>query len=451
MLTISSLKSTNGVDAAELIQEALGSGPWQMEFNEEGEIKAVLWSDIFRRMIGYRSEKDFPNELNSFFDLLHQEDREKVISLYWNSIKDYTGQTNYDIEYRLCTRNRGYRWFHAAGAVARRNDGSPISIVGYFFDIDEKKKTEDSLSEAHQAISEQLRILKSLANMYYSMHLIDLKTNSFEEYASSAALEPLLADKKQGAIKLMKHTMENVVLPEYVNNATKFTDLTTIARRMKGLKSLSSEFVGIHVGWFIASFITIDTDQEGYPSVLLFTTQVIDESKKREEILFIRSMTDDMTGFYNRRAYENELTYYRENKLDSDLVFISMDINRLKHVNDNLGHAAGDEMIRGFAEIIRLIRDKYDLEGKIYRIGGDEFAIIGKIDPEQYAKAKNDFDNMTAKWKGYKNNTISVSCGIAFNSQNNFTNIDDMAKYADKMMYLDKNSFYERMNIERRN
>ena len=59
MLTISSLKSTKGVDAAELIQEALGSGPWQMEFNEEGEIKAVLWSDIFRRMIGYRSEKDW--------------------------------------------------------------------------------------------------------------------------------------------------------------------------------------------------------------------------------------------------------------------------------------------------------------------------------------------------------------------------------------------------------
>ena len=193
--------------------------------------------------------------------------------------------------------------------------------------------------------------------------------------------------------------------------------------------------------------------------VLLFMLKALskkDLEAEKENSNNFRNManTDSLTGVRNKHAYSEAEAHLnqkiRQNEIDK-LAIVVCDINGLKIVNDTLGHAAGDEVIRGFAEIIRLIRDKYDLEGKIYRIGGDEFAIIGKIDPEQYAKAKNDFDNMTAKWKGYKNNTISVSCGIAFNSQNNFTNIDDMAKYADKMMYLDKNSFYERMNIERRN
>ena len=120
------------VNEVELLQEALGSGAWNMTFDQNGELTSVNWSQVFRRMIGYKDESDFPNKLSSFIDRLHDDDRERVVNLYWNAVKDYTDRTVYDTEYKFLTNNRGYRWFHAAGRSARREDGSPISIVGFF-------------------------------------------------------------------------------------------------------------------------------------------------------------------------------------------------------------------------------------------------------------------------------------------------------------------------------
>ena len=357
------------VNEVELLQEALGSGAWNMTFDQNGEFTSVNWSHVFRRMIGFKDESDFPNEFSSFVDRLHPDDRERVVNQYWNAVKDYTNRTIYDTEYKFLTHNRGYRWFHAAGRIARREDGSPISIVGFFIDIDDKKKLEENLKAADAEKSEQLRILKSLADMYYSMHLINLKTGTITEYSSGGELKEFL-DKKIPATEKMRLIMENVIVPQYRDSAIKFTDLTTISERMRGIKTLSSEFIGQHTGWFIANFISVETDNDGCPTVVLFTTQIIDERKQKEQVLFLRSVTDDMTGFMNRRAYEAQLEFYRNNPIPDNLVFTVFDINQLKQVNDTLGHAAGDELIYGFADIAEKLKHLQGKNKKIYRTGG---------------------------------------------------------------------------------
>ena len=131
--------------AMENIQAALGSGPWSMEFDERGEIISCIWTDVFRNMLGYESEEDFPNRLDSWSNLLHEEDKEYVMKEYWDTVRDYTGQKTYDVIYRLLTQNAGWRWFHAAGRLSRREDGSPVSFVGFFVDIDDEKKMEAQL------------------------------------------------------------------------------------------------------------------------------------------------------------------------------------------------------------------------------------------------------------------------------------------------------------------
>lgn len=136
--------------AMENIQAALGSGPWSMEFNEHGEIVSCIWTDVFRNMLGYESEADFPNRLDSWSNLLHEEDKEYVMKEYWNTVRDYTGEKTYDVKYRLLTKNAGWRWFHAAGRLSRREDGSPVTFVGFFVDIDDEKKME-ALLEAQRA------------------------------------------------------------------------------------------------------------------------------------------------------------------------------------------------------------------------------------------------------------------------------------------------------------
>lgn len=137
-------------EAIRILHGMMASGPWYMEFNEKGEMTSVTWTDTFRRMLGYESVEDFPDVLESWSDLLHEEDKERVLKEYNDTIKDYTGRKIYDVEYRLLTKDRGYRWFHAIGQLSRRQDGSPITYVGMFIDINEQKEMERKLKTSEQ-------------------------------------------------------------------------------------------------------------------------------------------------------------------------------------------------------------------------------------------------------------------------------------------------------------
>lgn len=142
--------------AMDNIQAALGSGPWSMEFNEKGEMVSCTWTEVFRNMLGYEGEEDFPNRLESWSDLLHEEDKERVTKEYWDTVRDYTGQKTYDVEYRLLTKHAGWRWFHAAGRLSRREDGSPISFVGFFVDIDDERRMEEQLERQKKDLEDAL-------------------------------------------------------------------------------------------------------------------------------------------------------------------------------------------------------------------------------------------------------------------------------------------------------
>ena len=135
------------------IHEMLGSGKWTMDFDETGAMVRVTWSDEFRRMIGYHGTDDFPDVLESWSDLLHPDDKERILKEYNETISDYSGQKTYDVEYRLRTKNRGYRWYRAVGKPTRRPDGSPITYIGVFIDITERKKMMQELAEQRESLS----------------------------------------------------------------------------------------------------------------------------------------------------------------------------------------------------------------------------------------------------------------------------------------------------------
>ena len=146
----------NEAASLDTIHEMLGSGKWTMNFDEAGVMQHVNWSDEFRRMIGYHDADDFPNVLESWSDLLHPDDREHVLKEYNDTISDYTGQKAYDVEYRLLTKNRGYRWYRAVGKPTRRPDGSPITYVGVFIDITERKEMMQELARQRESLSAAL-------------------------------------------------------------------------------------------------------------------------------------------------------------------------------------------------------------------------------------------------------------------------------------------------------
>lgn len=145
---LSAAEEANVAKALTAVHESMGSGYWHMTFDENAEMTSCTWTQKFRQMLGYNDENDFPNKLESWTDLVHPDDKKRTINLYWAAVKDKSGKAIYDLEYQLLTKDRGYRWFHAAGRVMRREDGSPISMHGVFIDIDDSRRKDKALKDA---------------------------------------------------------------------------------------------------------------------------------------------------------------------------------------------------------------------------------------------------------------------------------------------------------------
>jgi len=97
--------------------------------------------------------------------------------------------------------------------------------------------------------------------------------------------------------------------------------------------------------------------------------------------------TDGLTGLYNRRGFDAELQVFmdRARAIGGGLALIAMDLDHFKPVNDTLGHAAGDFVLRGVGKILQEGVRKTDLP---CRVGGDEFIILLADLDEDQARAR---------------------------------------------------------------
>lgn len=169
--------------------------------------------------------------------------------------------------------------------------------------------------------------------------------------------------------------------------------------------------------------------------------------KLQAEKLSVDVYIDAMTGLYNRRAYEDDLLHYPESPTEPDFVYVSLDLNGLKTVNDDLGHDAGDELLRGAAFCMRTCFGSY---GKLYRIGGDEFVAMIFANREKLLDILQDFNDTTASWTGKLVTDLSLSCGHAGLYEFPKLTVPQLAKIADTRMYEDKAAFYSRKGLDRR-
>ena len=295
-------------------------------------------------------------------------------------------------------------------------------------------------------IEEQFKVLQSMANIHYSMHVIDLVKDTVQELTAGDDVKAIV-NRTNGALEMMHTVINAVTVEEHLESVLQFTDLSTLAERMRDKKTIAKQFVGKHTGWVQAMFIAIETDHYGKPTKVIFTTRVIEEEKKNEEILVKKTVLDELTGLYNRRAYEEDILEYSNASLGDDFVYASIDVNGLKVVNDNIGHAAGDELIKGAADCMQKAFGSY---GKVYRTGGDEFVSIFFASEEQLESIKKDLDNITEKWAGKLVSSLALSVGYVTRNEYKDETILDIAKIADKRMYKAKSAYYSRKGIDRR-
>ena len=155
---------------------------------------------------------------------------------------------------------------------------------------------------------------------------------------------------------------------------------------------------------------------------------------------------DVMTGFLNRRSYEEDLNGYLNAPVPDNLTYIAIDINGLKVVNDRYGHDAGDKLIVGAADCIeKCFGDK----GKVYRIGGDEYAAILTSEPENPEALLGAFEDSMRAWSDINGIQLTASVGCVFASELPGLGINAIAKAADAKMYKNKALYYQTNDNDR--
>lgn len=143
--------------------------------------------------------------------------------------------------------------------------------------------------------------------------------------------------------------------------------------------------------------------------------------------------TDPLTGALNRQAFFEALK--AETGTDGPALLVFADVDGLKHINDELGHEAGDEGLWDFASRVRGAIRKHDL---FARIGGDEFVVFMKVKDERSAKIVAERLNKVLNLDANPSETtLKCSLGVLFLPAGS-QSIDAELKLADQLMYSAK-------------
>ena len=323
--------------------------------------------------------------------------------------------------------------FIAGYALGRATNNYYRSMLEQYAEVQTQQKE----------MQEQLNILNSMAEIYDYVNLIDFNDSS-EMSLRGSKLNKLTIEPGQDHTH-MTQGLKGLISADMVDDFWKFTDITTVPLRLVNRKSIVGEFVSNNTGWFRAQYIRVAGDIDKKPDVVIYTIQNIDADKRREEHLIRISMTDELTRLYNRRCYEEDITAVHGNPESGNLALISADVNGLKAVNDNQGHAAGDELLRGAAFCLLSALGSY---GRVYRTGGDEFMAI--VNTDDCAALAEDVKNKAAAWHGRLVDGVSISVGYASRTEFPQAAVEELERLADKRMYEAKAKHYQESGVDRR-
>jgi diguanylate cyclase (GGDEF)-like protein len=156
------------------------------------------------------------------------------------------------------------------------------------------------------------------------------------------------------------------------------------------------------------------------------------------------SLTDSLTGLYNRRHFEaNSATeFYKAERLGMNLNIAIIDIDYFKQYNDNYGHQAGDECL---VRITDILKSRFRRSNEtVTRYGGEEFVILNQGDNftgfvQRLQQLSAEIENNRLENPGSKvSDSITISVGVASTLNADIDSIDELIRDADRALYLAK-------------
>ena len=319
--------------------------------------------------------------------------------------------------------NGNKTWFRLEFSVVSLDEKGHLErFVLLVKDITQTKKEEE----------EHLQMITALSGFYKVIFMIDLKKQSAQNIKHAEVAWQHYQDGIMPYEIFLDTFISRMVEAEYVNAIREFMNPDTMENRMRDMNALSREYHGKNIEWGRIVLAPAKRNRDGGLERVVFAVQDITEQKKREEWMQYKMEHDELTGTLNRTAF-NRVTKLLEDNL-TPFALILLDIDNFKTINDTHGHDVGDEVL---SQLITALNEKMRSVDKIFRIGGDEFAIImNRITLEQANRVKSLINQVNEITMSDMNDVppFSISAGVTFSicyNENVFHN-------ADKALYRTK-------------
>lgn len=270
---------------------------------------------------------------------------------------------------------------------------------------------------------------------------VDEKTNLFNRYSFEAVLEELYSDRQRQFIAVLCFCKTETNF-DWEQDTLVLCDIyrELKQRRIKGYRICENGVVFISASEARAQAaleeIQGTVERKYGKENISIETKMLSGEETAEKYSCMQNIIAFCTEIGKHFAYIDYLTHiYNRNALERDLANLSedrrgyyliADLNDLKIVNDTIGHSAGDELLQGFAG---LLVDAVRGEGRVYRQGGDEFAILSGKDAEPLVQ------EIAGQCRiRNRSRNIPISYAIGYCKMGD----PDFLDKADKMMYENK-------------
>ncbi|MBE7004044.1 MAG: hypothetical protein E7425_07140, partial [Ruminococcaceae bacterium] len=175
-------------------------------------------------------------------------------------------------------------WLRGRFIVSQRDaDGSISHVLWLVEDIDEEKRHRDMMYEALKTMNEQIA---SVANIYFSMHDVDLMNDTFCELRTNVdRISQLVGNNMEHAQESMNAVMDQMTHKKSKAAIREFTNFSTLSERLRNRDTITEEFLSYRDIWCRARFVVSKRNPDGTVAHVLWLVEGIDEEKRRRDKL----------------------------------------------------------------------------------------------------------------------------------------------------------------------
>lgn len=335
-------------------------------FVVDNEKKVMIWNRAIEKMTGVPKEEMIGKGDHEYTIPFYGERRKQLLDLF--DIEDTeleakyahirrTGETlNAETFCPVLHGGKGaYVW--ATGVPLYDSIGQRIGAIESIRDITERKEAEDFLRKLTHGIENSASAVL-ITDLHGAIEYVNKKFTQLTGYAP------------EEAIGQNPRILKSDVTPrEVFDNLWK-----TILSGQEWRGELLNRRRNGEVYWSIASISPLHNEQ-GEITHFIANVEDINERKNAEATIERLAYYDPLTDLPNRRMLQDrlELALKRSRRQTTGAALLYIDLDSFKHVNDSLGHPAGDKLLR---EMARRFTDALRDDDLVCRLGGDEFAVI---------------------------------------------------------------------------